>query len=753
MAHFDDLSPCTYFGRADEHGYGGLDFWGGKRLIAIGWLELDHEYAKGSVSTAFLDRLREMCANAHQPVMFDGGHACHFCLEKSVRKPQPPGNSYSYTLPRGSYGSTNLFVPTEDAVYASPALILHYVSDHEYAPPKEFQAAVLACPPMNSGAYFRRIGFSKSGIQRMADGCRWRLKYLSEVTIIDDCSFQDGEGNIERIPHPFYPEESPGSPRNNVYSPVLGYANIHEYLRAEVTDNRDSLELLNDRREAEEPLYFEDLTEYAFSVDRIDLLDPSVTLPIRRSHKQTALNIGWLSAKHLYREGETSAGFLEKLAALCAHGSVQWTSGGHPCVLCGTEVSIEEAGQAIRLGAGEVQAVHVNGAPFIAPDMIYHYVSEHGYRPPEQFIEAVMDFSPRQTGAGCPASSASRRSRILGFLDRIFSWVSSQAVAKPQLEDLDPDDRKLLEALLREDLLAAPQVVEYAERQRQSPTNLPRMLIRDCVISFNELVSILVGFGMGTPKSRGWNAYSIFYDEFATRPNFLDSFDNLSQMLERVAAEFARKHLVLPVALAENVLSIAVADPLRSEALDELRAQTGCEVKPFLWEASELQNAIEQHYGRLGGEQLGNLLVQRGLVSKDEFRECVRLKQRTGQCLAQILLERDIVSEERLASTLSDHFGVPFMRVGDHDIPKEVLYEIPESLALKYLMLPVSITDNVLTLAMADPFDLEARIDRRITTPCQIKRVVARRSELVTAIAAHYGGRPAVYYSSASHGL
>jgi hypothetical protein len=48
----------------------------------------------------------------------------------------------------------NLFVPAHDYVFVTPQLITHYVDEHEYAPPVAFQAAVLACPPMGSAAYY-----------------------------------------------------------------------------------------------------------------------------------------------------------------------------------------------------------------------------------------------------------------------------------------------------------------------------------------------------------------------------------------------------------------------------------------------------------------------------------------------------------------------------------------------------------------------------------------------------------------------
>jgi len=59
--------------------------------------------------------------------------------------------------PRRALGFSNVFVPGEGRLYVAPSLILHYIAEHGYAPPQEFQAAVLACPPMGSAEYLAAV--------------------------------------------------------------------------------------------------------------------------------------------------------------------------------------------------------------------------------------------------------------------------------------------------------------------------------------------------------------------------------------------------------------------------------------------------------------------------------------------------------------------------------------------------------------------------------------------------------------------
>ncbi|MDQ1257212.1 MAG: type pilus assembly protein PilB [Candidatus Hydrogenedentes bacterium] len=134
------------------------------------------------------------------------------------------------------------------------------------------------------------------------------------------------------------------------------------------------------------------------------------------------------------------------------------------------------------------------------------------------------------------------------------------------------------------------------------------------------------------------------------------------------------------------------------------------------------------------------MLLEQGLVSETQLRECMTIQRATGQGLASILVDRKYLSEEDLVVTLSEQLGIPHIRVAHYNIPKEVLDEVPESLARQYQMLPVSVTGDVLTLAMSDPLNIMALDDLRMLTSYEIEPVVAVQSELVAAIDKNYGG-------------
>lgn len=123
-------------------------------MKAVGYLWSGRSYPKGKVSRLFFARLVEL---VEDPLWHSGGyHNCNlgWCsLKESVNSPP----SFRYRRRILALGSSEIWVPGNEAVYCAPSLILHYIRGHKYKPPECFCAAVLNCPKPNSNEYFSAI--------------------------------------------------------------------------------------------------------------------------------------------------------------------------------------------------------------------------------------------------------------------------------------------------------------------------------------------------------------------------------------------------------------------------------------------------------------------------------------------------------------------------------------------------------------------------------------------------------------------
>jgi hypothetical protein len=125
--------------------------------------------------------------------------------------------------------------------------------------------------------------------------------------------------------------------------------------------------------------FFDDLTPYTY-------LHPEEEQP-------GTVNVGWLDRWHPFPVGETSAEFRARLQQLCLR-RVKRTRGFHACDFC--------KGRARPHGSAEVR-VPGAGRVYAAPELVYHYVAAHGYKPPGEFIAAVLVWDESRAAPGSAA--------------------------------------------------------------------------------------------------------------------------------------------------------------------------------------------------------------------------------------------------------------------------------------------------------------------------------------------------------------
>lgn len=133
-----------------------------------------------------------------------------------------------------------------------------------------------------------------------------------------------------------------------------------------------------------------------------------------------------------------------------------------------------------------------------------------------------------------------------------------------------------------------------------------------------------------------------------------------------------------------------------------------------------------------------NLLVEKGLITKEQLEEVQRLHKEKGGSLSQLLINLGYVDEKELAMFISTYLSIPPVKLSNLKIPKEILKLVPKEVAKKYLVIPLSKIGNTLSLAMADPLNILILEDLEKITGYQINPVVSFRSEILEALNVYY---------------
>lgn len=125
-------------------------------------------------------------------------------------------------------------------------------------------------------------------------------------------------------------------------------------------------------------MYYKDLSHFDYIQDLV------ITEP--------AMNVGWLSSEYEYVKSEANSDFIDALWAFCNQPIIEHR-GFHACELCAhgnNLVCLNHKGHTISLGYKLICVFGSDGAAYLSPDLIFHYVVEHHYAPPQSFVNAVL---------------------------------------------------------------------------------------------------------------------------------------------------------------------------------------------------------------------------------------------------------------------------------------------------------------------------------------------------------------------------
>jgi type IV pilus assembly protein PilB len=137
--------------------------------------------------------------------------------------------------------------------------------------------------------------------------------------------------------------------------------------------------------------------------------------------------------------------------------------------------------------------------------------------------------------------------------------------------------------------------------------------------------------------------------------------------------------------------------------------------------------------------KLGEILVRENLISPQNLREALDHQREHGGRLGFNLVKLGLISEDMITTVLSRHYGIPSVNLDLFNIEPAVLRLIPQEVAQKHSVLPLSRVGATLTLATVDPTNVFALDDVKFMTGLNVEPVVVAEGSVQQAIAKYYG--------------
>ncbi len=137
-------------------------------------------------------------------------------------------------------------------------------------------------------------------------------------------------------------------------------------------------------------------------------------------------------------------------------------------------------------------------------------------------------------------------------------------------------------------------------------------------------------------------------------------------------------------------------------------------------------------------ERIGELLLKEKLINHEQLQQAVDEQKKGGGRLGFNLTKLGHISEKDLTIFLSKQYGIPTVEIVEGELDSEVVCLIPEDVARKYQVLPVSRNGATLVVAMADPSNIFAIDDIKFLTGYNVETVVASEVAIKSAIESSY---------------
>ncbi len=141
-----------------------------------------------------------------------------------------------------------------------------------------------------------------------------------------------------------------------------------------------------------------------------------------------------------------------------------------------------------------------------------------------------------------------------------------------------PSIKELTQDMVNIGIITAAQLEKALKKAPESGGNLGEILISEGYITEDVFVAFL-----GKKSDISYVSLSDYGD-----------IDN--KVISKVPESIARRKNLIPIVLKDNILTVAISDPMDIFTIDDLKAITGLKIDIVLAVKDDIKNAIEKNY-------------------------------------------------------------------------------------------------------------------------------------------------------------
>lgn len=134
-----------------------------------------------------------------------------------------------------------------------------------------------------------------------------------------------------------------------------------------------------------------------------------------------------------------------------------------------------------------------------------------------------------------------------------------------------------------------------------------------------------------------------------------------------------------------------------------------------------------------------NLFVEQELLSTEQMVDIAEEHAESGKSYRNIVIDLGLVDEDQVLEVMAGYLGTHVVNLPAIDIPVEIIRRVPASVARMYNVVPVSMTDTSVELAVYDIVNPEVMDELMFVLTCDVSFVLAREADVRACVNQFYG--------------
>jgi type IV pilus assembly protein PilB len=138
-------------------------------------------------------------------------------------------------------------------------------------------------------------------------------------------------------------------------------------------------------------------------------------------------------------------------------------------------------------------------------------------------------------------------------------------------------------------------------------------------------------------------------------------------------------------------------------------------------------------------KDLGDVLVAKGIITPEQLAQAREVQRTAPGDIGRIVVDLGFAEEKAVTEARAEALGVPFVDLSTQRVDSAAISAVPEQVARRHKILPISRNGNKLVIAVVNPNDPVAIQDVRLTSGAQqIGIALATEDDIMAAIDRYY---------------